>query len=144
MGHPQRTGYRRGDGRVDRGRSRALGRFVALRPGSGSSFRSGAAAQGLSGFLAVDHRRRAELIDEHAKAGGPKGLLNRHLHRPFFRERIEYAFGLSRVVDAERDHDALHRFVAVGWGSKGALNRRQYKASELALDEPGKGNRTAI
>ena len=28
--------------------------------------------------------------------------------------------------------------------SKGALNRRLYKASELALDEPGKGNGTAI
>ena len=28
--------------------------------------------------------------------------------------------------------------------SKGALNRRRCKATELALDEPGKGNRTAI
>jgi hypothetical protein len=31
-------------------------------------------------FLAIDHPRDAELIDEHAKAGGPEGFLQRHPH----------------------------------------------------------------
>src|SRR5690348_10355769 len=41
---------------------------------------------------------------------------------------------------------AIHLIEAGPSGSlsKGALNRRWRKATEFALDEPGKGNRTAI
>src|SRR6516164_7916145 len=64
--------------------------------------------------LAVDHPRSSELIDEHDKTGRPKGLLDRHLHRPVFRQCMEDAFGIFGVVDAERHREALHWFVAVG------------------------------
>src|SRR5260221_10184445 len=36
---------------------------------------------GLRHLLAIDHPRRAELIDQRAEAGGPESLLEGHLHR---------------------------------------------------------------
>ena len=66
-------------------------RSVDLSPFDPAGLRhlTGAAAQELGGFLAVDHPRCAELVDKHAKSTSPEGLLNRHLHRAFFRQRVE-------------------------------------------------------
>src|ERR1700688_4368084 len=65
----------------------------------------------LPGALAIDHPRSAELVDQHAEALRPKSLLDRHAHVSIFGKRTENAVGLGRLVDAERDLDAFHRFI---------------------------------
>src|SRR3954449_7653914 len=62
--------------------------------------------------LAIDHPRHAELIGEHTKAGGPEGLLDRHMHLPVLCQDLEDAFRLSRAVDVERHGEAC-RFLVV-------------------------------
>src|SRR5437879_5619911 len=60
----------------------------------------------LGSFLAVNHPRHAELINELAKTGGPKCLLKRHLHRPIFRQCVKYAFRLRRILEAKSRREA--------------------------------------
>jgi len=51
--------------------------------------------------LAVNCPRYAEAIDQHAKTNGPERLLKLHFHRPFFCQRLEYAFRLRRILEAK-------------------------------------------
>src|SRR5215210_6666950 len=71
-------------------------------------------------LLAIDHPWRAEAVDEHAEPDCPEGLLDRHLHRPALRERLEDALGFRRAVDVEADREALHHALRpVGRGVRG-------------------------
>src|SRR5215510_5280307 len=66
----------------------------------------------LSSVSAVDHPGDAELINKHAEAVGPEGLLDWHLHNPVFRQCVEYAFRIRRVVDLEGYGEAFRRVIA--------------------------------
>ena len=66
--------------------------------------------------LAVNCPRYAEAIDQHAKADGPKRLLQRHFHRPFFCPRVEDTFRLGLIFEAKGDREALWFLIAI-WRS---------------------------
>jgi hypothetical protein len=72
-----------------------------------SPFDDDAEGKSLRSFFAVDHPRYAKPIDKHAETGGPKSLLDRHLHRAFFRQCVKYAFRFCRVIDAEGDGETF-------------------------------------
>src|SRR5215471_4965658 len=57
---------------------------AAREPPAASAEVVGAASPALCRLLTVDHPRSSELIHEHAKASGPEGFLDRHLHRAVF------------------------------------------------------------
>src|SRR5262249_22704491 len=67
----------------------------------------------LGSLFAVDHPRYAELIDKHAKPGGPEGLLDRHRHLPVFSQCVKYAFRICRIIDLERYGEAFWCFIAL-------------------------------
>src|SRR5258708_3372974 len=85
----------------------------------------GASAARSVRFLAIDHPRRAELVDEHAEADGPESFRDRHRHSPLLGERVEHAFGLFRRVDPDIDRKTLRRLVPA-WRRVGA--HQQYIA----------------
>jgi hypothetical protein len=61
----------------------------------------------LGGFLAVNHPRDAEPIDEHTKSDSPICLLEGHLHCPVSCQGIKYAFRLVRLLEANYHGEAL-------------------------------------
>jgi hypothetical protein len=66
--------------------------------------------------LAVDHPGRAELIDQHAEAGGPERFLDRHPHGSVLGQGMKYPLRLRRIGDTESHGEALHVFRAAGGG----------------------------
>lgn len=47
------------------------------------------------------------MIDKHAKADGPEGFLDGHLHCAVFRKRVKYPFCIHRVIDAKQHGEIL-------------------------------------
>src|SRR5213076_2656780 len=68
---------------------------------------------GRIGSVAVDQPWYPETIHHHAKARGPKGLLERHHDPPVLRQLIENALCLRRVLHLEREGKPLWLLVAL-------------------------------
>jgi len=54
------------------------------------------------------------LVDKRAKAEGPEGFPDRHLHRSVFRQPVKYAFRIQRVIDGKQPGEALRLFILLG------------------------------
>ena len=54
------------------------------------------------------------MIDNHAKADGPEGFLEGHLHCAVFRKRVKYPFCIHRVIDAKQHGETLWLFILLG------------------------------
>src|SRR5260370_41098442 len=65
-------------------------------------------------LLAVDRPGYTELIRKHAKADGPEGFLEGHLHCAVFRKRVKYAFSIHRVINADLHGETLWLFIVLG------------------------------
>jgi len=65
-------------------------------------------------LLAVDRPGYAELTDKHAKADGPEGFLEGHLHCAVFLKRVKYPFCIHRVIDVKQHGETLWLFILLG------------------------------
>src|SRR5690606_1283122 len=90
--------------------------FAALTPTYPSS-----PSLGLLVFLAVDHPRNAELVDQHGEARGPEGLFVRHLYRTVLLQRVVDALAFRLGIDVDRHRaarDASIRTIGRAVGTK--------------------------
>jgi hypothetical protein len=67
----------------------------------------------LAGFLAVNHPRDAEPIDEHTKSDGPKCLLEGICTVPFPAKALNMRFRLARILEAYYHGEALWFLVVL-------------------------------
>ena len=56
---------------------------------------------------------KAEAIYEHAKTDRPERRLKVHFHRSFFSQRLEDAFRLRRILEAQSQREALWFLIAI-------------------------------
>src|SRR5258708_882694 len=65
-------------------------------------------------FLAVDHPRNTELVDQHTEAVSPERLFKRHHYFSIGRQSLEYTLCLRRIIDREIEEDALRLLEVFG------------------------------
>src|SRR5216684_1679015 len=67
--------------------------------------------RGRTSLLAINHPRYPESVDHHAKSRRPESLLQRHLHFAALLQFLKDTFSFRNVFHADRQRDALRRFI---------------------------------